>query len=195
MRRDALFERCALGRSQGYEGGYGYVHDAREGVAMSARKARTAAFGSISSGTMRPKDLIPTFAAELDYLRNGTNRAHRSLACAARNLKLDAEGYYKDADAANEILHDLFESLQEYAPAYAYFGASEGDGACYGFFLDAFFEQEFDGAKLSDASELDALDPNMVNEAIVVNDHGNVTLYEAWTRGRKVTWREVWGLV
>lgn len=159
------------------------------------KKALTANFGSISSGTMRCEDLIPTFASELDALRNGTNRAHQKLATEARNLKIDAEGYYSDRDAASEVLSELFNALNEYAPDYAYFGSVEGDGADYGFWLDYCFAEEFEGAKISDASELDELDTNVVNEALCVNDHGNMTLYAAWTRGKKTTWREVWSVV
>lgn len=159
------------------------------------KKALTANFGSISSGTMRCEDLIPTFASELDALRNGTNRAHQKLATEARNLKIDSEGYFADQDGASEVLHELFDALQAYAPDYAYFGASEGDGADYGFWLDYCFEQEFEGAKISDPSELDELDTSMVNEALHVNDHGNMTLYAAWTRGKKTTWKIVWAVV
>lgn len=160
-----------------------------------AKKAKTASFGSISSGTMRPEDLIPTFAAELDALRNGTCRAHQKLATEARNLKLDADGYFADQDAARDVLSELFEALGDYAPAYGYFGSLEGDGADYGFWLDSEFPQFFEGAKINDPSELDELDTSVVNEALEVNDHGNMTLYAAWRRGRKITWREVWAVV
>ena len=162
---------------------------------MAKGKALVARFGSVSSGTMRPEDLIPTFASELDALRNHTSRTHRSLVAAARNLKINADGYYKDEDGAREILSDLFTALQDYAPDYAYFGAVEGDGADFGFWLDYCFAQEFEGAKISDPSELDALDTRVVNEALYVNDHGNMTLFAAWTRGKKTTWREVWSVV
>ena len=102
---------------------------------------------------------------------------------------------FTDQDGANEVLSELFNALNDYAPDYAYFGENDGDGACYGFWLDASFAQEFEGAKISDPGELDELDTNVVNEALCVNDHGNMTLYAAWTRGKKTTWREVWSVV
>ena len=160
-----------------------------------SKKAKTANFGSVTTHTMRPEDLIPAFADELDYLRNGTNRKHQKLTTAARNLKIDAEGYYKDEDGAREVLSELFGALNGYAPDYGYFGASPYDGADYGFWLPEFFEQEFEGAKISDLSELAELDTTMVSEALYVNDHGNMTLYAAWTRGKKTTWKDVWAVV
>jgi hypothetical protein len=93
------------------------------------------------------------------------------------------------------VLDALFDALQEYAPDYAYFGASEDDGAEYGFWLSSSFAYEFEGAKIADPSELDDLDTRVVNEALYVNDHGNMTLFAAWTRGKKTTWREVWSVV
>jgi hypothetical protein len=165
---------------------------------MKKGKALTARFGPISSCTMRPEDLIPNFAWELDILRNGTNKAHRALATRARNLKIAPDGYYKDEEAAGYVLDELFEALDDYAPVYAYFGASPYDGADYGFYLSEDFEQEFEGYEISDPSELDdlpAMSGNVYMDALYVNDHGNMTLYAAYTRGRKTTWREVWSLV
>lgn len=81
--------------------------------------------GSVSSGTMRPEDLIPCFASLLRNL---------DIADAHHELIMDANAIedYGSDDAA-EILSELFAVLNDYAPEDCYFGAHEGDGADYGF--------------------------------------------------------------
>lgn len=84
--------------------------------------------GSISWGTLRAEDLIPAFADELE--------------------RLDEEGKYSDLiKEANEITdfdseessyilnEELFNALNDFAPDGCYFGASEGDGTDFGFWL------------------------------------------------------------
>lgn len=151
--------------------------------AVTRKPKRQATFGSISSGTMRTEDLIPAFAAELDYL-GGCTRGERKLINEANRLT-DYESL-----AASDILDELFIALDERAPAYGYFGSHEGDGADYGFWLSGDFpaNDAFDGLKVSDTSEVPA---DYTGEVLVVNDHGNMTLYAA-THGKL---REVWGVV
>jgi hypothetical protein len=108
--------------------------------------------GSVSSGTMRNADLIPTFLGilhELDQARYDdiTERYHDvivcqecvKLACPYPNECECAErcdGRY-ETEAADYCIEALFEALQwAAAPGYT-FGSSEGDGACYGFWWGA----------------------------------------------------------
>lgn len=148
---------------------------------------RRAEFGSISSGTMRASDLIPTFAAELGSLlciqpRSFPRRELRQLIREADQIK----DY--DTGRADDVLGALFDALGEFAPPYAYFGARPGDGADYGFWLPDDFGADFDGLKVDDLSEIPS---DYSGEVLHVNDHGNVTLYAS----RKGKLKEVWSLV
>lgn len=151
-----------------------------------------ASFGSISSGTMRAEDLVPCFASELEdnIQRNaeewcsedGRKERDRLLAIAAEANELeDYEG-----DDASEILQELFDALETFAPPYGYFGSHEGDGADYGFWLTPM--DYFDGLKVNDTSEVPA---DYSGEVLHVNDHGNCTLYVA--DNGELT--EVWAVV
>lgn len=171
-----------------------------------------ASFGSISHGTMREEDLIPDFAHELEYhvQRNAAEwcsdegRAQRdsflSLVNEARDLlETDEEtGNYTDREGASDVLESLFDSLQTFAPPYAYFGSHPGDGSDFGFWLSESFEEEFDGLKVNDLSEIPADFVDSVkaqhvnNEILVVNDHGNSTLYYMDAQGEL---HEVWSII
>jgi hypothetical protein len=50
------------------------------------------------------------------------------------------------------------------------------------------FEEDFDGLKVSDLSEVP---PGHTGEVLLVNDHGNMSLYNCNRGGH----REVWGVV
>jgi len=148
------------------------------------------AFGSVSSGTMRPEDLIPAFADELRaYVQaagvEGAIPAHLKLAEEADAI----EDY--DSEEANGVLEELFDALNEYAPPYGYFGAHPGDGADYGFWLEEDWLRIMydDGVlEVSDTSEVPA---DYSGEVVHVNDHGNATLYAA--QDGELT--EVWSVV
>ena len=71
-------------------------------------------------------------------------------------------------------LESLFDALGEYAPEGFYFGAHPGDGCDYGYWLSEEFTAEFDGLKVQDLSEVPT---GYAGEVLVVNDHGNTSLY------------------
>lgn len=150
---------------------------------------RYASAGSISSGTMRAEDLIPCFADELDSLvkmqpRSFKRREMRKLI----NEAWRSDDY--DSENAGWLIQDLSDALQEFAPPYFYFGANEGDGADYGFWMsDDSFDSSFDGLKVDDTSEIPK---GYRGEVLHVNDHGNMTLYYCNAKGKL---REVWGIV
>lgn len=148
-----------------------------------------ATFGSISSGTMRNEDLIPDFAWHLaQYAKaaaphlGAINPDHIALCDEADAI----EDF--DSDDACELVNELSDALNEYAPAYGYFGAHPGDGADYGFWISESFEEDFDGLKVSDTSEVPE---DYCGEVLHINDHGNITLYSC--DNGKLT--EVWSLV
>ena len=151
------------------------------------KRCRFANFGSISSGTMRPEDLIPCFAWELEHLAKeiGGIRKWRKLLAEADKLDNNRTLMIEYGD---DVVQELAEALESYAPPYAYFGAHPGDGADYGFWLLEDFEQYFDGLKVNDTSEVPK---SYSGEVLHVSDHGNPTLYSA-AHGRL---REIWSLV
>jgi hypothetical protein len=91
-------------------------------------KFRYATIGSVSSGTMRPEDLIPDFAWELKSLMRG-NRLTRDQRKRFNALLKECDKDIEDCEDADGLLDELFDALGEFAPPYCYFGASEGDGA------------------------------------------------------------------
>lgn len=137
-----------------------------------------AQFGSISHGTMRAEDLCDTFAWELSTLarRAGRIREFSELIKDARTKPDD------------DVVNDLVDALQEFAPPYGYFGAHPGDGSDYGFWMYEDMQSDFDGLQVSDTSEVPR---GYSGEVLHVNDHGNMTLYR-YARGRAY---EVWGIV
>ena len=94
----------------------------------------------VSTDTLRPEDLLPKFwsAAEtcavlLDrpqLLNPGT------LDSLTKLVGEDSSESDWDDNEASETLQELFEALNDVAPAAFYFGASDDDGACFGFWLD-----------------------------------------------------------
>lgn len=107
-------------------------------------------YGSVSSGTMRPEDLIPAFLAVADEICNNLElpgptteppeetewrkQQHSRIddLLAGIEQRWEAKGYY-DSEEAMWDLESLFDLLDEFAPEGHYFGAHPGDGADYGF--------------------------------------------------------------
>lgn len=149
---------------------------------------RQAKIGSVSHGTMRPEDLIPTFIDQLRALRGSVPKAlYNSARAFAANKPEDGED--------SELVANLSDALNALAPPYCYFGSHPGDGADYGFWLSEDWESMFGdwqgeghSLRVADTSEVPK---DFSGEVLLVNDHGNVTLYVA--REGKLT--EVWAVV
>lgn len=137
--------------------------------------------GSVTTGTMRLEDLIPSFLACLGQL----DKAKEMAIFAEYTDVIDADDM--DMDQADYCLEALFNALNELAPPYCHFGAHEGDGADYGFWVswDSLEDACHDG-------EIDKGDdiPDFPREVpfLHVNDHGNATLYSP-------TGEEIWSVV
>jgi hypothetical protein len=142
--------------------------------------------GTVSHATMCLDDLIPRFidaARSMQPLR----RKHSKIVTAIKGRSAK-RGYY-ESETADWDLEELFDLLDEYAAPYFYFGAHPGDGSDYGFWLREDFDQDFEGLKVDDLSDV----PSVYHgEVLVVNDHGNMTLYN---RGRNGRLTEIWGIV
>lgn len=157
-------------------------------MATRTRKPVYGDIGSVSSGTMREEDLIPAFTDELERLALANHNRQHLVKVAELRGEMDKPGYYDTDEASFDLNETLFDALNEYALPYFYFGAHPGDGADYGFWLSEGFEYDFDGLKVSDTSEIPR---GYTGEVMLVNDHGNVTLFRV-VRGRKY---EIWSVV
>jgi hypothetical protein len=146
--------------------------------------------GSVSTATMRPADLIPSFLYTANTLRlsRAERKQYNKLNKEWDTLPMESSWTDEHIEQAEYMLEELFDILNNHAPAYAYFGSHPGDGADYGFWLVEDWEESFDGIKVNDTGEVPK---GYTGEVLHVNDHGNVTLYVA-SRGRL---REVWALV
>ena len=129
--------------------------------------------GSISHATMRPEDLIPTFADTLEELAKD-NPEHIDNLNAIRKQS-EKIGYYESEDCEFD-LEWLFDALDSYSPSYCYFGSHEGDGSDYGFWPNLMILD--DDIRMGEIVSVS--DPSEVPEsgdAVFINDHGNVTFY------------------
>ena len=96
----------------------------------------------VSCDTLKTEDLLVKFwsAAEqaAQIMTPGLPFAanHRSIAASLEHfVGEDSNADHWNDEAAAQLLDDLTEALQGYAPVGFYFGASVGDGACFGFWL------------------------------------------------------------
>jgi hypothetical protein len=105
----------------------------------------------VSCDTLRSEDLLGKFCATLanfdGYVRTA-NRLQRKGNAALRTMaRIERKIGYTNAvlnerwQQANDELswivnEDLFDALNEAAPAGYYFSSQEGDGACFGFWKD-----------------------------------------------------------
>jgi len=149
-----------------------------------------AQFGTISHGTMRPEDLIPAFANELEYLA-GDEAGFDVLISRANALLMDENGnYYLDENDAQEVLEYLFDALNSLAAPYAYFGSHPGDGSDYGFWLSE--NWEFDGWVIDDYQKGGGEPPaDYCGEIIHIDDHGNTSLLVQKDGKRELIWSMV----
>jgi hypothetical protein len=156
-------------------------------------KPRFAPLGSVSSGTTRPEDLIPRFLDVAEGLR--LSREDRKTVVRIRhdsNNALWADEHSQESDGywtlqADSDLEALFDLLSNYAPPYCYFGAHEGDGADYGFWVSLTPGYDHDNVWI-DPQDGSRMPREGYDYRLVISDHGNMTLY--YRNGR-----EVWGVV
>ena len=143
--------------------------------------------GTVSHGTMRNEDLIPKFVYILKQFSKGKNKVQYK-ECKEIEKRMKSENYFQSEESDFD-LEFLFDALQDYALPYFYFGSHPGDGSDYGFWLSENMEEDFDGIKVSDLS---GVNKDYAGEILVINDHGNMSLYhKAKTQNPK----EIWSIV
>lgn len=157
--------------------------------------------GSISHGTLRAVDLLDSFADALEQCAKeamphpgAINPDHMRLVAEARDWlegewEEGEEDNENDLETAAELMSQLQDALAEYAPSYCYFGAHEGDGSDFGFWVSMESLEDFDGLRVDDLSKVP---PNYQGEVLHVNDHSNMTLYYTLPSGKLC---EAWGIV
>lgn len=92
-------------------------------------------YGTISHGTLRYVDLIPTFLDEL-IARESPFRVDLrdiELICKIRRSSSDSDLSEQELEHTGELLYELVEALNEVAPPNCYFGTHEGDGSDFGY--------------------------------------------------------------
>ena len=172
------------------------------------RKTANYPIGSVSHGTMREEDLIPTFLTELEYqLKHGpsVSRATRKAHYELLRAKVDDQSYW-ESDEPGYDLEVLFDALNEYAGPYFYFGTHPGDGSDYGYWLSEGFDDEFVSVaewedeyptakgnccftlKVMDSADIP---PRYRGEVLIVTDHGNMTLAVKTSRSLRIVWEVV----
>ena len=157
--------------------------------------------GTVSSGTMRPKDLIPEFLDCLESQKDITP-SDSQLCVKIRKCfedEEDAEAYFDSEDAGWD-LEQLFDALEAYAPPYFYFGAHEGNGSDYGFWLsNDSLEMAVHDDEILKVDDLANIPDDWTGEVLHVNDHGNCTLYhpKGWYGKIHNTreWVAIWAIV
>lgn len=135
----------------------------------------TVTLGTVSHGTMRNEDLLPDFTWLLEQI-GSINDAALVAEC---NKFLDLAGADETGETwSTETAHDMviacFDALDAHAPAYCYFGAHEGDGSDFGFWPS--WDSIDELPKFNDLADVPA---DIDDDYVVVNDHGNVSLYGA----------------
>jgi hypothetical protein len=134
----------------------------------------------VSSATLRPEDLLPSYWSAVESLAQLTGKASPIAADTLADLeRLVGEDSSEDAwnyELACQLLEELTDCLQELAPCGFGFGASEGDGACFGFWLSEDWQDAMehlqvdcddptDCAALVSELELDGIDPDNVEDS------------------------------
>jgi hypothetical protein len=140
----------------------------------------TPTIGTISHGTLRTPDLLEAFGWELQHISAAPG--HQALAKEARkrshyftwNDLPDGEAV-EETDADSELVNALIDALGELAPPYCYFGTHEGDGSDFGYWPDMEAIEEL--PRVGDPADVPA--GGTGEDAVYVNDHGNVTVYGA----------------
>jgi hypothetical protein len=165
-------------------------------------KPTTLPIGSISSGTMREVDLIPSYLDAADSIR--LTAAERK---QVQGIRKEFDGLpLDDADWTDEqqeqvgyMLEELSDILSSHTPDFCYFGSHPGDGADYGVWpvLDedmednGVFRSSFNPGDSGAGEERQRAFEAGASHWLHVNDHGNATLY----RRAGNRWIEVWSIV
>jgi hypothetical protein len=146
--------------------------------------------GSISTGTLRPEDLLKAF---LPYLNKENEHAQEAQAVLERIATdtwppgIDNLEQYLTEFNTSELLDIIMDELQELCPPFVCFGTLEGDGADFGFWVDwDRLNEAMQNIGMASESDEEILKED--NVIVQVSDHGNVTVMDM---ERNVIWSVV----
>tara|TARA_Y100000310_G_scaffold207602_1_gene208134 strand:+ start:188 stop:505 length:318 start_codon:yes stop_codon:yes gene_type:complete len=95
--------------------------------------------GTLIHGTLRDEDLLQAFSDELARIDvakfREVTKADAHLFAESANLTT-AQIVEELGEYVTDVINDLMDALNEYAPDGYYFGSIEGDGADFGFWQD-----------------------------------------------------------
>jgi hypothetical protein len=147
--------------------------------------------GSISSGTMRSEDLIPSFMSALESVDKAKAQALRD-DNADIFAWLDGDHEDDEPEFTSEFINEtLWNALNEFCPPYCYFGSNPGDGADYGVWVIEEIQEQMndDGERI--VTDLGDLPPFHTGTVLHISDHGNMELY-AYDNGNATS---LWSVV
>lgn len=89
----------------------------------------------VSSGTLRPQDLIPKFLLTLEFIGPKAYEQLQTLPfqLIPSHALEDDDADFWTSDKCLEAMETLVDSLDEWAPPGFTFGSHEGDGSLFGF--------------------------------------------------------------
>ena len=146
--------------------------------------------GSVIHATLRTEDLVPAFLEELKTL--DPDRAAYYVERIPAEALEDEDHIWWQTGEAMWMLEELFDVLNEYALPFTYFGALEGDGSDFGFWIDRYSLQEaIENGEVLRVEDLSEVPSDYEGLILVENDRGNLTLYEC-ASGNLL---EVWSVV
>ena len=160
---------------------------------FDVRYAPTPQIGTIVAGTHDPATLASAYLSALGEY------APLSLARLASEYSDAIDALPRRHADLPDLVDALHDALADCAPPYTYFGAHVGDGADYGYWIDwdAIEQAVHDGdiERIDDLSQASG-----TRDAILINDHGNVTLYTPNPEPARIGYArelmtEVWSIV
>ncbi len=161
----------------------------------SRNKPQYLGLGVISEGTLKTADLIPAFVDALTPLH--LTKAERTIVkeiTTHLHYGRDEDPQSDEGECAQYDYDALSDMVSARCPDHTYFGPGQGDGACFGVWPS----DEIHSAPTDEVGKGDELPPCTASQPdhfLVVNDHGNSTLYRKRRQGKNHRWVECWSVV
>lgn len=154
------------------------------------RKQRPKPIGSVSHGTHRPQDLIE---ACCDAHRLYKGQIPRLIWNAVLRANAQAQTETEQWEREQYAIELLTSALEAIELPCMYFGAHIGNGSDFGFWVsDDAITWAIDDCELLSVSDLADIPAKYKGYAVVVNDHGNQSLYRCNGRGKQTN---IWSVV
>lgn len=167
---------------------------------MSNNDTKPKPFDTVSSDTLNERDLIPAFLFYLEKIDKEAGQRFNSeliadgfsysqCGVAFGEIEEWPEAYRDDPDLRQDLLERLTDALDERAPHLCRFGVHEGNGSDFGFWpMIDWVNEMIQSGEMPSFSDLSEVPDVMTGDFAVVNDHGNLTLYD-------YAHEEIWAVV